>query len=394
MAWTLTAFLVLIPFNDLDTYPGQWISDDIIVVVQPLLELGEYGRLFDSSADRQAWCYPTFITVEDQELWRLVVVYADEVVLFQEDHEPIVTQHDIQVTDCLFSPSGDYVVVLDDNQREADAEGIRIDTETSEVRAFDSESNGQSHVYVRVWDDGEILLGRGVNPETGEGRLYFIDSDLDVRETYNLFNVRNIALSNNYVTLTCSSGLVCFDKAGSIVWESTDGYQSIVSPTIIESLDVLLVPTSGGIEIRSLSSGELLHLYPYREPTWPSGPVVVSQDLDAWFCPQERFDANLDTRIFEMYTGSLDEFTAAVQPIPGDISSYRLIQMTDNYMLFWRLPLHPNQEHERYIVTDRQLNPVLATTPGHHDSYATLSRDGLRLLFCCMDVAYIAEIGE
>ncbi len=387
----VATFLTLATFADLETFPDEWIASGVDVSRETLVEFTAHGEMFNGDSGSYVGCHVAFVNDEGQEKWRAVVVYADRVILFQEDREPVITPHDYPAINCYYSESGEYVAMFDGSEVDTGRNGMRINTETGETTYFDSEPDGSQFTYALVWEDGSILFARSTVWEMYEVRFYFLAEDLTLNVTHDLRRSRNIGKSDSLLIMSHTGGYICFNSHGDTIWENTGGVRSMQEPAIIENA-IFLIPTFAGIELRSCSSGELIKIYPYPERT-NADPIVLSPDRRKWLCSYVTYDIESSTNIFRMYHGNLQDLSASISPSSFSSIALQLEGFSFTNMLVYRIPLQ-TPDRSRYIVTDDQFRPIYSPKPGLSPAEAKLSVTGDRFLFVDNDGIYLSEIGE
>ena len=107
------SILTLTTLADLESVTEEWIAPGVDISKETLVDFADHGEMFQGASELYVGCHVTFVEVDGEEKWRATVVYADRVVLFQEDREPVVTLHSFQINNISFSESGNYVVLHD-----------------------------------------------------------------------------------------------------------------------------------------------------------------------------------------------------------------------------------------------------------------------------------------
>lgn len=243
-------------FSDLDNVSGEWIDSASGFTKTELLDLTEYGELIDSA---KLGAHVCFVEEDGQEYWRATVVYADRVILFQEDHEPVVTLHEFPATSSSFSESGRYVVLHDGAETDTGSNAVRINAETGEKVLFDSELQGfTGYSDYAIWEDGSLVFMRTIDSYTRHLRFFFLDSNLQLTNTFDALGAANEVVSDSYFAINHSEGLTCFGKNGNQLWTMVPEDMCVEAPVVLDN-DIIIIPTVSSIIAADIHTGSVIN---------------------------------------------------------------------------------------------------------------------------------------
>ena len=272
-------------FSDLDNVSGEWIDSASGFTKTELLDLTEYGELINGA---KLGAHVCFVEEDGQEYWRATVVYADRVILFQEDHEPVVTLHDFPATSSSFSDSGRYVVLHDGAETDTGSNAVRINAETGEKVLFDSELQGfTGYSDYAIWEDGSLVFMRTIDSYTRHLRFFFLDSNLQLTNTFDALGAANEVVSNSYFAINHSEGLTCFDKNGNQLWTMVPEDMCVEAPVVLNN-DVIIIPNVSAIIAADVNSGSIINKYSLDERA--NGQTLISSsDGNSWILQSYAF---------------------------------------------------------------------------------------------------------
>lgn len=364
-----TVMLFLIAFtslSDMEEIPGEWIAPGRGISKETLVVFSDIGEMFQSETGSYVGAHVTFLEVNGVELWRAVVVYADQVILFQEDQDPVVTYYDFPVEYVSFSSSGNYVGFYRkiDPEENGGREGLRINVETGDIRYFDSQPNGINPFMDVVWNDGSITFTRDAG--YNYSNLYFYDNELSLAKSLEVRALRIPGLSENFF-ISPSEILTCFTSSGIVLWEnSINGRASTVpSITISDDGQFFLMPFSESesntrLCLRSGENGNCIFDYSLPFTTVVCDLPVFLPDNSGWLCSARQFDQGCEDIRNVIISGDVESSTTSFSPFPVPHTYFRLVDASDARMLIWQRPGH-GIEKSRYILTDQDYQPLYAT---------------------------------
>ena len=223
MLYLITASCItLATLTDLESLTDEWIAPGENISIETLIEFSEHGTMFQGESETYVGCHVAFVEVNGEEKWRAAVVYADRVVLFQEDENPVATLYDFPVDNLCFSKSGNFVVLHDGGAVDTDRNGLRINTKTGESIYFDSQPEGLIGGRVLwVWNDGSTIIGLSLNPNSHLSRNYFLSPDLSMMENHDFYYAWPFGISDDLIIVCHSNGLTGLNSNGMILWDES-----------------------------------------------------------------------------------------------------------------------------------------------------------------------------
>ena len=394
------SILTLTTLADLETVTEEWVAPGVDITKETLVEFADHGEMFQGASEPYVGCHVTFVEVEGQEKWRAVVVYADRVVLFQEDREPVVTLHDFPVDNCSFSESGNYVVLHDGGEVDTDRNGLRINAETRERVFFDAQPEGmldKSDFW--IWEDGSLAFIRTLNWDAHIYRFFFLDSTLSESNSFDAMRPCNGTQTDSLFIFCHADGLACFNRQGELLWEQPLEHGSLGKPAIAND-EILLHATSLELELRSCVNGEVIRTYPFPENT-RGGNAVFFPNGHNWLCQIITVGSKYGDQ--PILSGSID--TDMVETSPDQ---YPNASSTISYVSSSHLLVNLRHRHDSalltYATTDHQYNPIFAHTLATFGSLhpflqgngtdCKLSDSGFNLLYSSASEINVAKIGE
>jgi len=382
-------------FSDLDNVSGEWIDSASGFTKTELLDLTEYGELINGA---KLGAHVCFVEEDGQEYWRATVVYADRVILFQEDHEPVVTLHDFPATSSSFSDSGRYVVLHDGAETDTGSNAVRINAETGEKVLFDSELQGfTGYSDYAIWEDGSLVFMRAIDSYTRHLRFFFLDSNLQLTNTFDAIGAANEVVSDSYFAINHSEGLTCFDKNGNQLWTMIPEDMCVEAPVVLDN-DIIIIPTVSSIIAADIHTGSVINRI--LLPDGVDGQKLIrSSDGFSWIV-----QSLAPTQVMSTFFGAV---THLVFDVPCDMFSSNnytyFIQSFScyGYFLLKRSRTSPITRH--LVVADSHCEPIfqlpgsieantsLVSLRGRYSSSA-LSRSDLSYIYldkytvCCIDL--------
>lgn len=255
----VSLLLTLTTLADLDSVTEEWIAPGVDISRETLIEFADHGEMFQSESEPYVGCHVAFVEVNGQEKWRAVVVYADRVVLFQEDQEPVITLFDFPVDNLSFSESGNYVVLHDGGEVDTDRNGLQINTETGENIFFDAQPEGMlGKTIIVVWDDGRMQFAREICEYSY--RYFWLDSNTNLITAFDVNSTTLKATSTNYLLVWFNSLLHCYNSEVEEIWTcDLPSSRAIAGPVISEINESFVIAFDEEIQVRSLASSEVLY---------------------------------------------------------------------------------------------------------------------------------------
>lgn len=406
--------LALSSLSHLEVSEQQWIAYEQNTTAVTLIEIPNYGEMFQLGGALCVGSYVTFVESNGEDNWRAVIVYSDRVILFQEDQDPITTLHDFPVDYLCFSDSGNYVVFFEtaDEDENNGRNGMRINTITGDMRYFDSRPMGFKSYESRVWDDGSIMFARCISYKRLT-EYYFINALMNETTVFEGTYPRTLGYSENFF-LVCNppQGITCFSRSGEIKWKITD--HSTTSPALfsISDNEQYFLMSEGEqnettLQLRSMITGQLLREYslPYERVSF--APPVFSLDGEEWICSACFLDQEGNNDVFRkiLLRGRVSEDATDTVSFPDmHGGSYHIIEVSDSCLLMWMWA--PNREESRYVLSNLNYSPIFASSAGrisgiqaeiqgtYPEPGAALSSSGLRLILTDQNQIQIIELGE
>jgi len=394
------SILTLTTLADLESVTEEWIAPGADITKETLVEFADHGEMFQSISEPYVGCHVTFVEVEGQEKWRAVVVYADRVVLFQEDQEPVATMHNVPLVDCNFSKSGTYVIMYDDGMIETDRNALRINTETGESIYFDSQPDGmlgQSNFF--IWDNGAFMFARRYEEYSS---IFFIyNSSLQEICRENIHFSGFVLLSESKLLLAHSEGLSCFDRETGLLWKN--GGAGVGYPAITD--EYFITTSLTGVQIYSTISGLLLNEFAFPEGV-DTGNVFLSNDGNSWICEAYSHAALMERWSISkhLFQCNLDASSQMIFEKTPELRSSQL-EFAQKGSSSYLVSLVPREGwlDITCVLVDLDFTPLLAIPWPSYDSSTyvgsgkhsmMLSPDGTRLIYSSIDRVTLVEIGE
>jgi len=262
--------------SEIETMDSGWISPQYEVSSEILLDIADYGSTIGCDQDSYVGSHLAFIKINNEEKWRVVVVYLDKIVMFQEDSDPRTVKYSFPVDNIDFSESGRYVVLSppqDENRNYREA--IRVDMEQLETVPFDAAIEGpfESGTFY-VLDSGAICFAKWLDWNDYNLRYYFYSSDLSDYFYYNAEYPRFLAVSESFFLLKDADGLHCFNDRG-ILWEHSNSFL-VSDPTLTD--EACLLPLTDGISIVKTLTGIEIAKISEIESSEVSGVLLQSDE--------------------------------------------------------------------------------------------------------------------
>jgi hypothetical protein len=267
-------------FEVLDTTDKEWVAPGYEVIEEAVIDPLEYGEPYGGVGALKVGIHLSFVEVDSTEAWHVILVLDRKIAVLQEGEEPIEIPVDLDIEGCAFSPSGRFVVVHDGAPEYTGRNAARIDTQTSEVRIFDSQPNGQSGPRnTVVSNSGSVLCG-----------WTLFDNDLDlIGHGPDIANPTApvVSPSGTYYTVINRSSLFLLNARGELIWEQStlrDGIAATLGgPYQVFSPDesLLAVPLETGLEIWDVATGETI--WKDESGTRGSTPIFDPAGGHVWY---------------------------------------------------------------------------------------------------------------
>jgi hypothetical protein len=195
------------------TYPGYMVVEEVSIT--PL----DYGDPISWSGDRDRIpCQMFFVQEDDEEFWRVVMVFCDKVVVLQEGEEVREIPLTCIPEGVVYSKGGSYALVIGNCDNLPYDELVNLDSgRTTPYLVRLENSTGQDGNYARDYiylcDNGSIIRDTYPNDHrTDSRRIQVIDSemnvlvDLDEAEIRAWQNTRSTIISTQRPTIEISVG--------------------------------------------------------------------------------------------------------------------------------------------------------------------------------------------
>ena len=143
--------------TQIDTF---WSNPNYSINEIENIDLYEYGTRLRE--DRGVYGQLVFRETEDGSKWRVILVYADRVVVLDEGESIREIPYTFPTYTVTFSDSGRYIVLQDDGIEYNGLNGARIDIETEDFQVFDLKPYGSSGCpWTSLADDGSLMVRNG-----------------------------------------------------------------------------------------------------------------------------------------------------------------------------------------------------------------------------------------
>ena len=219
----------------LDNADGEWIAPGYSISEDILINPFDYVTNIKNDPKNIA-CHAFFVDTEDGEMWRVIMVGSNRMVVLQENREnPMVVDFPFDAYGAVYSRGGRFVIIRDGELNTAD-EALHIDIDNNIVRSFDPTPDGQQC--------GLFLSDNGTVAGMGTDIIVDFSQDLSTAtvrhydETYLRFHCTSaydeiIVAENAY---SRPREIVAFDWDGNELWTSNTGDRTVVDPLAV-SLD-------------------------------------------------------------------------------------------------------------------------------------------------------------
>ncbi len=385
----VASILTLATLADLESVTEEWIAPGVDITKETLVEFAEHGEMFQSASEPYVGCHVTFVEVNGREKWRAVVVYADRVVLFQEDQEPVVTLHDFQVDNCSFSESGNYVVLHDGGVVDTDRNGLRINTETGESIFFDAQPEGLfGRAVATIWNDGRMQFAREKEFYEYGFRRFWLDAELNIINTVDMYFPTLQSISSSSYMIAFSGLIHCYNTDAEEIWaiDIPVSRRAIAGPVISEANGSFLIATSNGIQVRSITTGELLYNHPILAGSLP-WQIFTNSDNASFSC--YFFTESEGGNSYYRYNGSLLNNDGSSSSLAISSSKYRIVGNSGHNILIRRSASRNGRISPSYMLIskDYDVKYAIPTVPlssvwgiTHQGKRAAISDSGNRIL--------------
>jgi hypothetical protein len=387
------SLLTLGTLADLEGITEEWMAPGIDISKDTLLEFADYGEMFQSDYGFYVGSHVAFVEVNGQEKWRAVVVYADRVVLFQEDQEPIVTLHDFPVENCSFSESGRYVVLHDGGAIDTDRNALRLNAETGSIQYFDSEPDGfLGNSDFNIWEDGSLAFGRAIIRDAYIYRVFFFDSNLQYQNSYDAIHAYNEKVTDTQLLLCLPGRIVCLTNHGELLWEQPLDSRSLESP-VVSNDGFFLLPTYTSLECRSLQTGEIIRTFPFKVIS-----VTFLPDSHDWLClkaspfPRQALSGSADSDLSNEFAIPYpDNYT--LRFLQTSWTNQLVILQTISYSVQRTLVVVDHEYHPLYSIPREFGTGVIPSLSGISTN-EKLSASGSVFLYTADNSVFLIKIGE
>lgn len=219
----------------LDNADGEWIAPGYSISEDILINPFDYVTNIKNDPKNIA-CHAFFVDTEDGEMWRVIMVGSNRMVVLQENREnPMVVDFPFDAYGAVYSRGGRFVIIRDGELNTAD-EALHIDIDNNIVRSFDPTPDGQQC--------GLFLSDNGTVAGMGTDIIVDFSQDLSTAtvrhydETYLRFHCSSaydeiIVAENAY---SRPREIVAFDWDGNELWTANTGDRTVVDPLAV-SLD-------------------------------------------------------------------------------------------------------------------------------------------------------------
>ena len=231
LALSLAATVSVDIFDNAD---GEWIAPGYSISEDILINPFDYVTNIKNDPKNIA-CHAFFVDTEDGEMWRVIMVGSNRMVVLQENREnPMVVDFPFDAYGAVYSRGGRFVIIRDGELNTAD-EALHIDIDNNIVRSFDPTPDGQQC--------GLFLSDNGTVAGMGTDIIVDFSQDLSTAtvrhydETYLRFHCTSaydeiIVAENAY---SRPREIVAFDWDGNELWtvntgDRTVNYALTVSP--------------------------------------------------------------------------------------------------------------------------------------------------------------------
>ena len=246
----------------------EWVAPGYRIAEETAIDPREYGEKPIAISERipDAWeiaCLGFFVPTPEGEKWRVVMVFADKVVVVQEDSDPREIPLTIDAQGAVFSKGGRYILVHEWNT-DSLCQLINLDDGIS--LPFDysfSYAGGAPRTW--VGDDGSVVAyGSAVAGEL----VFFVGNELQtIVETEHAFSAVSQAQDGSLVFCIdypprsdpCLTGLA-FDRYGTRLWSRDVSWEMMFQPfgaAIAPDGRYVINSAQDGIECYDGETGEL-----------------------------------------------------------------------------------------------------------------------------------------
>ncbi len=245
----------------LDNVDGEWIAPGYTISEKILINPYDYVTVIENDP-RNIACQAFFVDTEDGEMWRVIMVGSDKLVILQEDWEnPMEVILPFSAYGAIYSRGGHFVIVRDGTADSNLDQALYVDIDRNTTKHFDPTPDGR-------WRHGIVVSDNGVI--AGIGKDYIIDFD----ENLALSSIREY--EDTYFRYRCTSAtdeiivmenvyerpreILAFDWDGNLLWETDTGERTVVTQFAVSDAGSLVGASfvENGIAVIDGNTGRIL----------------------------------------------------------------------------------------------------------------------------------------